>query len=748
MKRDKSARYPLLLLAVLVVLTLITVPVCVMTVQRGKDIASEETDRYLAELAKQATYKVNQRVEFNLELLNLLGRELTGSSADRDASISSFVANGPFAWIGTVSVNGILAVEGQEARDVSDLEVVQRALAGESSVSDTVLSVFSTEKGALYAAPIGNGPEAVVGWIPPERMQLLLGTDSADGMGFAHVVAANGDFVLKSKNANSFLQGDNVLNALETQVTFEDGSVSDLRDGMAEGKSGHVRFSLNGDVREMSYVPLDKGGWYLLSVVPPSAYSSTLSEFTTFSVAGMAFFGVLVAFAAFGALVIWLSGRNKREIEKIAYVDPVTGGHTAVRFDQLLTEKMEERAPFTFVSLDIKDFKLVNDFFGKEKGDRVLEHVYNSLAKELAEGEFAARVSSDVFNVVLDGTDEDRTEAWLDRMASKVNEFKTGDTPYVLTLSCGAYVVDGSSADIVTIRDRANTARKNASRSVATLRSLSYYSDSDFERMLHEKELENRMDDALANGEFVAYLQPKVNLATGHTVGAEALVRWRSKDLGIVPPDDFIPFFERNGFVVKVDLCVFEQACRLVRSWIDDGMEPLPISVNLSPVHLQVPRFLDAFEEIRASYDVPPELLELELTERVAFENIELLGRVVNEIHERGFLCSMDDFGSGYSSLNVLKDIPVDVLKIDRAFFSKDDERAHSVVESVIGLAKKLDMGTVAEGIETIPQAQALRAMQCDAAQGYVYSPPVSIEEFERRILGKRGFGAITPEKG
>lgn len=316
MKRDKSARYPLLLLAVLVVLTLITVPVCVMTVQRGKDIASEETDRYLAELAKQATYKVNQRVEFNLELLNLLGRELTGSSADRDASISSFVANGPFAWIGTVSVNGILAVEGQEARDVSDLEVVQRALAGESSVSDTVLSVFSTEKGALYAAPIGNGPEAVVGWIPPERMQLLLGTDSADGMGFAHVVAANGDFVLKSKNANSFLQGDNVLNALETQVTFEDGSVSDLRDGMAEGKSGHVRFSLNGDVREMSYVPLDKGGWYLLSVVPPSAYSSTLSEFTTFSVAGMAFFGVLVAFAAFGALVIWLSGRNKRETRK------------------------------------------------------------------------------------------------------------------------------------------------------------------------------------------------------------------------------------------------------------------------------------------------------------------------------------------------------------------------------------------------------------------------------------------------
>ncbi len=592
MKRDKSARYPLLLLAVLVVLTLITVPVCVMTVQRGKDIASEETDRYLAELAKQATYKVNQRVEFNLELLNLLGRELTGSSADRDASISSFVANGPFAWIGTVSVNGILAVEGQEARDVSDLEVVQRALAGESSVSDTVLSVFSTEKGALYAAPIGNGPEAVVGWIPPERMQLLLGTDSADGMGFADVVAANGDFVLKSKNANSFLQGDNVLNALETQVTFEDGSVSDLRDGMAEGKSGHVRFSLNGDVREMSYVPLDKGGWYLLSVVPPSAYSSTLSEFTTFSVAGMAFFGVLVAFAAFGALVIWLSGRNKREIEKIAYVDPVTGGHTAVRFDQLLTEKMEERGPFTFVSLDIKDFKLVNDFFGKEKGDRVLEHVYNSLAKELAEGEFAARVSSDAFNVVLDGTDEDRTEAWLDRMASKVNEFKTGDTPYVLTLSCGAYVVDGSSADIVTIRDRANTARKNASRSVATLRSLSYYSDSDFERMLHEKELENRMDDALANGEFVAYLQPKVNLATGHTVGAEALVRWEgARNLGIVPPERLHPLLRtqrlrRQGRPVRVRAGVPLGALRGSMT----GWSRLPISVNLSPVHLQVPR--------------------------------------------------------------------------------------------------------------------------------------------------------------
>ena len=200
--------------------------------------------------------------------------------------------------------------------------------------------------------------------------------------------------------------------------------------------------------------------------------------------------------------------------------------------------------------------------------------------------------------------------------------------------------------------------------------------------------------------------------------------------------------------MIKIDLAVFEQSCKLIRSWIDAGIEPLPLSVNLSPLHLHDDRFLDAFEAIRKRYDVPAELLEFELTESVAFESLDLLRETVLGIHSLGFRCSMDDFGSGYSSLNVLKDIPVDTLKIDRQFFLGDESRSEVVVGSVIDLAKKLNMGTIAEGVETIPQVEFLRSTECDAVQGYVFSAPVPVDLFEKMTFGRTGSTGASDDDG
>ncbi len=738
-----------LLGAALAVLALATGIVCAVTMQRGEAVSDEESQRYLSELTQQASSKVNQRVSFNLELLGLLSDELAineGEADDCSTAVASFVENGPFAWIGTVDAKGMLAVEGREPTSVAGFSVVERALAGENGVSETLVSVFDGEKGALYAVPASGGDPAVaavVGWVPPDRMRLLMNTDISGGVGFSHVVASNGDFILRSSNGNAYLTGDNAIQSLAMQAQFEEGDLANLQQGMAAGESGHVRFVVNGEAREMNYVPLERGDWYLLSIVPPDAYSSSLADYAAFSTGATAAIALL-AFAAFGGVLLWVTGKKNREILRIAYEDPVTGGFTAVRFDQEVGSKIAEGKPFSFVTVDVKNFKLINDFFGKEQGDRILKHIHDTILSLLSEGEYAARISSDVFDVILDETDPGRVTAWLERLAERANGFnREGKSAYLLMLNCGSYVVEGDE-DVVTVRDRANTARKGVGDVSERLFRCSFYSNPEHERLLREKEMENAMEDALENGEFVVYLQPKVSLETGETVGAEALVRWDSEDRGLIPPDEFIPFFERNGFVIKLDLNVFEQVCRLMRTWMDAGLEPLPVSVNLSPLHLQMPDFLDAFEEVRARYDVPPELLELELTERVAFENLELLRRVVDDIHERGFLCSMDDFGSGYSSLNVLKDIPMDILKIDRAFFSSDDERAYDVVSSVVELAKKLNMGTVAEGVETIPQVDILRSIRCDAVQGYVFSAPVPIESFERMVFGEGGASGST----
>ena len=238
------------------------------------------------------------------------------------------------------------------------------------------------------------------------------------------------------------------------------------------------------------------------------------------------------------------------------------------------------------------------------------------------------------------------------------------------------------------------------------------------------------MQQALENGEFIVYLQPKINLEKIEIVGAEALVRWNSQD-GLISPGEFIPFFEKNGFIVKLDLYVFDCVCRLLQDWENRGIAPIPISVNLSRNHLLDPQFLKKYEAIQKTYGIASHLLEFELTETVVFENLELLKNVIAQIHAAGFQCSMDDFGSGYSSLNVLKEIPVDILKLDGAFFDKEgDPRGNDVVETAIELARKLGMKTVAEGVETFTQVEFLRNADCDMVQGYILP-----KLFQLRIL-------------
>lgn len=255
-------------------------------------------------------------------------------------------------------------------------------------------------------------------------------------------------------------------------------------------------------------------------------------------------------------------------------------------------------------------------------------------------------------------------------------------------------------------------------------------------KYLKEKNIEDNMEHALENNEFIVYFQPKVELKTNKIAGAEALVRWQNSKKELIPPNEFIPIFEKNGFITKLDIYVFEEVCKTIRKWLNEGINPIPVSVNLSRMHLQNPNFLKKYKEIQEKYEVPADLLEIELTETLVFENFEQLKKVIDDIHQMGFSCSIDDFGSGYSSLNLLKEIPVDILKLDRIFFSKkNDKRGNSVIESIISLAKKLNMTTISEGVETISQVEFLRKADCDLVQGYVYSKPLAKDDFEITFL-------------
>ncbi|WP_143412152.1 bifunctional diguanylate cyclase/phosphodiesterase [Arabiibacter massiliensis] len=435
---------------------------------------------------------------------------------------------------------------------------------------------------------------------------------------------------------------------------------------------------------------------------------------------------------------------NER-LRTLAFVDPVTGGRNRTSFDMDATAAVQAAPPgaFALVAVDIEKFKVINDQFGLEQGDAVLGLVNECFASHLGKGELVGRISADVFNLLMRNDEPRALASRIERMAVDANKRLAidGVPTYVLTFTAGVYAVDDPALPMMRIQDRANVARKkkDGSSRGERLCVCRFYSNEDRVRLSTEKDIENRMRDALAAGEFEVHLQPKLDVRANAVAGAEALVRWRDPVRGLVMPGDFIPLFERNGFVVELDLHIFEQVCALLRAWIRAGERPVPVSVNLSRRHLTDLRFLEAFERIRARFDVPASLLEFEITETLVFEDPELLSSVIDAIHRAGYRCSMDDFGSGYSSLNVLKNLEVDVLKLDRAFFGDpncDEARGAAIIDAVIAMARQLGMDTVAEGVETEAQLGFLAKAGCDYIQGYLFSRPVDAAAFERLVFG------------
>ena len=247
------------------------------------------------------------------------------------------------------------------------------------------------------------------------------------------------------------------------------------------------------------------------------------------------------------------------------------------------------------------------------------------------------------------------------------------------------------------------------------------------------------MEQALKNGEFVPYLQPKYELTHETIAGAEALVRWVSPEEGMIFPGEFIPLFEKNGFIVELDLYMFEQVCKMIESWNEKGYRIIPVSVNMSRGHFLVPNFFDRYKEILERYNVPKGSIEIELTESLFFNEISTMTDLVNKIHEAGLRCSIDDFGSGYSSLNMLKDIKVDALKLDRVFFIKteEDKRGKDIINSILHLAQNLHLQTISEGVEIRSQVEYLKGMDCDYIQGYVFAKPMPVKDFVKIAFAK-----------
>lgn len=438
--------------------------------------------------------------------------------------------------------------------------------------------------------------------------------------------------------------------------------------------------------------------------------------------------------------IIYNKKKKEDYLRKIAYTDPLTGADSIDKFKINSNKLFAKNNPeeYALFYIDVDKFKYINDMFGYDMGNDTLIHISNTIASELKEDEIFARVSADHFVLLIKYKTDDDIKTRLNNIYNKVQILSNPKINYYkLILDCGIYKISKSDNDINTIMDRANTARKTIKGGHKN--SFAFYDKEMHKKILKEKEIENSMVDALNNGEFIVYFQPKYSLSDYQIIGAEALVRWDNPQKGLIPPIEFIPVFERNGFIVNIDFYVFEEVCKKIREWMDEGQKVVPISVNLSRMHFVNSNFIEKFKLIVDKYKIPTRLIELELTETAVLDNIEGLLDTMNNLKEKGFVISMDDFGTGYSSLNLLKELPVDILKLDRAFFTEKDESNNEkiVISNVIKMAKELKMKVISEGVETISQVEFLKQIGCDMVQGYLFSKPMPVKEFEKIAFKK-----------
>ena len=387
---------------------------------------------------------------------------------------------------------------------------------------------------------------------------------------------------------------------------------------------------------------------------------------------------------------------------------------------------------FAVVRLDVNRFKFINDLYGREEGNRLLRFMATVISANMGTMDAFGRMNSDVFCLCMSYASGDPLLVRIKKILKEINQFSES---YQVMPSCGICIVKDRDTQMSILCDWANLAQKTIKGSL--IKQWAFYDKKLRAKQLDERRIENEMNEALNKRQFKVYLQPKHNVQNGSVIGAEALVRWDHPERGFLTPDRFIPLFERNGFIIKLDEYVWEETCRIIKSWLDRGMVAVPVSVNVSRVQVYNPNFYKKLLNIIRRYDIPKKLLEVELTESSFVENTVDLYRGMERLREEGISFSMDDFGSGYSSLNMLKNVPVNTIKLDREFFNESvaTQKGKTIIEHTIGMINDLKLQVIAEGVETNEQAAFLNDCGCLAAQGYYYSRPMPVDEFEKQFL-------------
>lgn len=727
------------------ILLLITVFVLAVSIRNALDlhkVLDDSTIVYTEDITREMAKAVSDIIELkSLELISVADSIGKGGNFFDSGEADDFMRR----KAGILGFDGMLLLDSRgnyicsfcsdeeleaDMQSILEIEAVQDAFSGLSSIS------YVGHQDLYYTAPVWNGERVryvLVGIRSKENMQSMIAAKSFNGRCLNCLVDSKGVLLLASEDMRPFEQLEDIF---EIGSQKEREAILEMEKNITRGEGGVFEFtSIDGNRNFLSYNTLEVNDWVIMTIVPADLISAGSGQyiFRSFMLIG----GIFVTLAVSWLLLYEMYNSNRKKLIEIAFTDPLTAGMNDKAFQLKYQDAAEKQSMlgYAIVLLDVRNFKMVNESFGIPAGNKMLRYILQILDAHLKKEncEFAARNETDRFFVCMKECQPQIIQNRLHEMIDDINAFCDADCPhYQLSFRKGVCLVENENTDIITLQDRARMAAQQSRDGMGD--GCVFYDESMTEKIRKEQELDALFEESLEKHDFLIYLQPKVGVENGRLEGAEALVRWKHPKKGMIFPSDFIPLFEKNGKICRLDLYVFEEACRMLSKRKREGKPLVPISVNLSRQHFYRQDFLDEFDAVFQKYDIPYENIEFELTESIFLDDarIEAVKSSIEQMHRMGFRCSLDDFGSGFSSLGMLKEFDVDTLKLDRSFFMDiSSKKAKNVIRSVVELAKRLHVKTVAEGIEFPEQLEFLRRIQCDEVQGYIYAKPLPIPEFE-----------------
>lgn len=703
-----------------------------------KTMVQNEVIDSLGEISRQSVSSLEKEINGKYNLLVGISNSFSVGD-DRDLTqligrLRQVEKQYGFMRMGIILPNGSCITTDEVEMDLSDREYFLRGMQGESTISTPLIDKAGGAQINVYSTPLYMGDQ-IIGVLfatySTGGLRETLEVSTFGDMGYSYVVAANGDTIVDSTNPASFKGLQNIFTSL-LEVDPQNGEmVQALQQDLAEGRTGYTVFR-NREEKYLYFRPLGINDWYLLTVVPENVANDRLNAIM--STTYLLCFVLIGLFLVLIAYLIWMERQKKNALMTALYVDSITGGYTDAKFyleaEKSLKKHKGEKA--ALLAVDIDRFKLINDLFGYQNGDQAIRYLWDVLVKSLGRRAICGHQSGDKFLALVYYRDQ---QDLLDLVGNFCDRCKTNPLfTFRMIPSVGIYEVD--PGEPLTVKAMVNLATI-AQATIKGKQDLCYvfYDESFRLRMLHNKAVEDKIESAMAAGEFLAYYQPKYRASDKKLIGAEALARWRQPDGTILPPSQFIPVYEEDGLISLLDKYMFDRVCSQQRQWLDAGKQVVPISINLSRLHLYDPSFIPDYLEILNRYQLPVEWVQLELTETVMMEHQEAALSAINHLHQLGFQILMDDFGAGHSSLLTLNSVPVDLIKMDKLFADDIGKRKGStIVRGMIELAHDLGLEVTAEGVETEEQFDLFQSFGCDSIQGYYFSRPLPKDEFEKLL--------------